>query len=345
MDLIDPCAARTLGRTGLRVSQLGFGCSTMGVLRSGEDEATATAALASAWRSGVRYFDTSPWYGRGLSEHRTGAFLRHVPRADYLLSSKVGRLLSPLPPDATPPADTLPFGARFDYSYDATLRSLEHSLQRLGLSHIDMLILHDLSPRWHGEALDEQFGIAMDGAQRALCELRGCVSALSLCRRLRFLHAGRSPDLVGPCGRVATTDRLRTTRRLGAGGGAVQFRHPRHWCQCIGAILVRTGSARDHSAHTGHCSGMRRPWRAPGCCGDPVCAGPHRSGQRGGQFRERAAICAGLRMAGHTDSARLLARATRCRPGRLAPGAGSMSASPGRSHGASTAARCGKGLQ
>ncbi len=197
MDLIDPFAARTLGRTGLRVSQLGFGCSTMGVLRSGEDEATATAALASAWRSGVRYFDTSPWYGRGLSEHRTGAFLRHVPRADYLLSSKVGRLLSPLPPDATLPADTLPFGARFDYSYDATLRSLEHSLQRLGLSHIDMLILHDLSPRWHGEALDEQFGIAMDGAQRALCELRaqGVVKAIGVgvndadvC--LRCLYAG-----------------------------------------------------------------------------------------------------------------------------------------------------------
>jgi D-threo-aldose 1-dehydrogenase len=179
---IDPRAVRRLGRSGLTVSQLGFGCSAMGVLRPGEDEAAATAAMASAWGRGLRYFDTSPWYGRGLSEHRTGAFLRHVPRAGYLLSTKVGRLLHPLPPDAAQPADTLPFGARFDYSYDATLRSVEDSLQRLGLSRVDMLILHDLSPRWHGDALERQFAIAMQGAQRALCDLRsqGVVKAIGV---------------------------------------------------------------------------------------------------------------------------------------------------------------------
>lgn len=178
----DPCALRPLGHTGLHLPQLGFGCSAMGVMRPGVDEAAAGAALESAWARGLRYFDTSPWYGRGLSEHRTGAVLRHQPRADYLLSTKVGRLLSPLPQGAAQPADTLPFEARFDYSYDATMRSVEDSLQRLGLSRIDMLILHDLSPRWHGEALERQFAMAMEGAQRALCDLRaqGLVRAIGV---------------------------------------------------------------------------------------------------------------------------------------------------------------------
>ncbi|MEO8855710.1 MAG: aldo/keto reductase [Burkholderiaceae bacterium] len=173
---------RPLGRSGLALSVLGFGGTALGKWDRAADEAAAVATLPAAWERGLRYYDTSPWYGRGLSEHRVGTFLRRQPRDQYVLSTKVGRLLSPLPRGATLPADSLPFSARFDYSYDATLRSVEDSLQRLGLAQLDMLILHDLSPRWQGDALDAQFAIAMDGAQRALCDLRsaGTVKAIGV---------------------------------------------------------------------------------------------------------------------------------------------------------------------
>lgn len=166
---------------GLPLSVLGFGGTAAGWLGDGATEASVAAILEAAWVRGLRYFDTAPFYGRGLSEHRMGAFLRHCPRDAFVLSTKVGRLLAPLPAGA-PPAETLPFTARFDYSYDATMRSVEDSLQRLGLARMDMLIVHDLSARWHGDALDRRFAEAMTGAQRALCDLRaqGVVRAIGV---------------------------------------------------------------------------------------------------------------------------------------------------------------------
>ena len=94
----------------------------------------------------------------------------------------MGRLLAPWPRGTAAPSDTLPFEARFDYSYDATLRAFEDSLQRLGLDRIDLLTLHDLSPRWHGDQLERRFAEAMEGAQRALVELRaqGLVRAIGV---------------------------------------------------------------------------------------------------------------------------------------------------------------------
>lgn len=178
----DAASTRVLGRSGVAVSLLGYGGSAAGVLVPGEDEGAHARIMEDAWARGLRYFDTSPWYGRGLSEHRLGAFLRHRPRDGYVLSTKVGRLLAPLPAGAQTLAATLPFSARFDYSHDATMRSVEDSLQRLGLAHVDLLILHDLSPRWHGSRLEERYAEAMRGAHRALVALReqGVVRAIGV---------------------------------------------------------------------------------------------------------------------------------------------------------------------
>lgn len=177
-----PAQSRTLGRVPLEISLLGFGGTATGRLVPEFSEADATAILDAAWTRGMRYFDTSPFYGLGLSELRMGAYLRHRPRDAFVLSTKVGRLLSPGPGTASQRPESLPFAARFDYSYGGTMRSVEDSLQRLGLARIDLLILHDISPRWHGDALETRYAEAMAGAQRALVELRaqGVVRAIGV---------------------------------------------------------------------------------------------------------------------------------------------------------------------
>jgi D-threo-aldose 1-dehydrogenase len=134
---------------------------------------------------GVRYFDTAPHYGNGLSEHRIGAALRHVSRDSYTLSTKVGRLLVADP--AAPRmqngyADALPFTQRWDYSYAATLRSIEDSLQRLGLSRIDFVYIHDLARHEHGNEYPSRFREAMNGAVPALARLKseGAIAGFGL---------------------------------------------------------------------------------------------------------------------------------------------------------------------
>jgi D-threo-aldose 1-dehydrogenase len=153
---------------------LGFGGAPLGNMFDVVDDVTAEAALAAAWDSGVRYFDTAPHYGSGLSEHRFGNVLRRYPREQFVLSTKVGRLLRPDPsrPENPPFVDGLPFRVESDYSYDATMRSVEDSCQRLGLAQIDIAYVHDLAADHLGDAWEEQFEIARTGAFRALAELR-----------------------------------------------------------------------------------------------------------------------------------------------------------------------------
>lgn len=153
---------------------LGFGGAPLGNMFEIVDDATAEAALSAAWDSGVRYFDTAPHYGSGLSEHRFGTGLRGYKRDDFVLSTKVGRLLRP---DASRPVnapfvESLPFRVESDYSYDATMRSVEDSLQRLGLAEIDIAFVHDLAADHLGDAWEAQFEIARTGAFRALTALR-----------------------------------------------------------------------------------------------------------------------------------------------------------------------------
>ena len=118
-------------------------------------DSDANAALEAAWASGIRYFDTSPWYGIGVSEHRVGRFLRDKPKGDYILSTKVGRLLRRWPSrfgprvNRGPTVDPLDFEIRFDYSYEGIMRSYEDSLQRLGLPEVDILFVHDLDRDFH----------------------------------------------------------------------------------------------------------------------------------------------------------------------------------------------------
>ena len=112
-------------------------------------EAQAEQVLEAAWEAGVRYFDTSPWYGLGLCERRFGRFLHDKPRGDYVLSTKVGKLLKASPANEAKkyfPFTTSPNDPVFDYTADGVRRSVEDSLQRMGLDRIDMLFVHDLSP-------------------------------------------------------------------------------------------------------------------------------------------------------------------------------------------------------
>jgi D-threo-aldose 1-dehydrogenase len=145
----------------------------------------AEETLAAAWAGGVRYFDTSPWYGLGLSERRFGRFLHNQKREDYVISTKVGRLLK-----AGKPGDRLlwkepsPFVHTYDYTADGVCRSIEDSLQRLGVESIDIVFIHDLSPDNGdlGERWTEQFDIAAKGAMPALTKMReeGLIKAWGL---------------------------------------------------------------------------------------------------------------------------------------------------------------------
>ena len=143
---------RQIGRTGVMVTELGLGCATLGGSRIEVARQTAEAIVAAAWDAGVRYVDTAPFYGVGQAERAVGDALRDRPRDDWVLSTKVGRLLRPNPTGVHPDGrrHPLPFDPVYDYSYDGIMRSFEDSLQRLGLARIDILYVHDIGIYQHG---------------------------------------------------------------------------------------------------------------------------------------------------------------------------------------------------
>ena len=170
---------RPLGRTGIPVTTLGFGSAPLGDLYHRLDDKAALGAVEAAVEAGVTLYDTSPFYGHGLAEHRIGTVLRRVPRKSYVLSTKVGRWMDPLhqPADGNtqPPnfAGGLPHPARLDYSYDGAMRSLEQSLIRLGTDRIEIVLIHDVDVYTHGkDKVEGHFKSAMDGAYKALEKLR-----------------------------------------------------------------------------------------------------------------------------------------------------------------------------
>jgi D-threo-aldose 1-dehydrogenase len=137
----------------------------------------ADATLHASWEAGVRYFDVSPWYGLGLSARRFGRFLRRQPRDSYVLSTKVGKLLKASPNNRG--ADLFPYASSpnnvvFDYTADGVKRSIEDSLQRLGLDRIDVVFVHDLSPdnKLLPRPWTEEFEVALKGAFPALSKMR-----------------------------------------------------------------------------------------------------------------------------------------------------------------------------
>lgn len=167
---------RQLGRTAIDITVVGFGGAPLGDLYAPQDDDTAIATVAAAFDAGIRWFDTAPLYGRGLSEHRIGTALRRRPRASFVLSTKVGRVYAPAPSgvvNAEGYAGGLAFEGRFDYTYDGALRSLEQSLLRLGTDRIDIVLVHDVDPQTHGEAgVEARIREAQQGACRALADLR-----------------------------------------------------------------------------------------------------------------------------------------------------------------------------
>ncbi|MCI0753027.1 aldo/keto reductase [Teichococcus vastitatis] len=153
---------------------LGFGGAPLGDMFQKVSEAEAAATLQAAWDSGVRYYDTAPHYGAGLSEHRFGAVLRDKPRDEYVISTKVGRTLVPdLPGEiAHPFLSALPFRRVQDYSAAAARRSVEDSLQRMAIGRIDIVYVHDVAADHLGDAWEEAFATARDGAFRELIRMR-----------------------------------------------------------------------------------------------------------------------------------------------------------------------------
>jgi D-threo-aldose 1-dehydrogenase len=182
----DPWERRAVGGTGLRVTRLSLGGASIGGLFRPVEEADALRVVRHAWELGIRSFDTAPLYGYGESERRIGRALADQPRDEFVLSTKVGRLVIPtaaLPENAD--LDRQAIGARedafyhrtepvrlvFDYTYDGVLRSIESSLQRLGLERIDIALIHDPDEYWEA---------AIAGAYPALDRLRadGVVGAI-----------------------------------------------------------------------------------------------------------------------------------------------------------------------
>lgn len=139
---------REIGSTGSSVTEFGLGTAPLGDLFVALSEEEAQGVLQAAWDVGVRYFDTSPFYGNGKSEHRVGHFLRQQPRDEFVLSTKVGRVFKAArDPNCFESDDfvgALPFDFTVDYSYDGIMRSYEDSLHRLSLPSIDLLVIHDL---------------------------------------------------------------------------------------------------------------------------------------------------------------------------------------------------------
>ena len=197
----------------LSFTELGCGTAPLGNLFAALPEEQAQATLDAAWKAGIRYYDTAPLYGLGLAETRLNHFLRGKPRDSYMLSTKVGRLLEVCPPNERTGIgkffDTPSRREVYDYGYDGIMRSLETSLERLGVDRVDVIFAHDLDLSNHKtqEAVDAHFEELMAGGYRAMVKLRdeGVVKAIGagvneweICQRLAeagdfdiFLLAGR----------------------------------------------------------------------------------------------------------------------------------------------------------
>lgn len=176
---MNPLTKRRLGRSDVEVTIMGLGGATLGDAYETISERQAEETLAAAYYAGLGLFDTAPWYGNTLSEHRFGHLLRQQPRDSFVLTTKVGRIYSrPSKSERTfyeRWRGGLEFGLRFDYTSDGIMRSFEDSLQRLGINRVDGLAIHDLDIRHQGDeagiaaALDQ---LDHGGGYAALCALK-----------------------------------------------------------------------------------------------------------------------------------------------------------------------------
>lgn len=182
---MNPGTKVKFGRTSLEVTSFAFGAAPIGNFARPIDEATSDGMVQLAWDTGVRYYDTAPMYGHGLSELRCGHSLRWKDRDQFVLSTKVGRLLKPRKRreiDFSPWSNAAPNEMVFDYTYDGAMRSFEDSLQRLALERIDICFIHDIDVFTRGSEQPDVFKAAMDGTWKALSRLRdeGVVGAIGV---------------------------------------------------------------------------------------------------------------------------------------------------------------------
>jgi D-threo-aldose 1-dehydrogenase len=203
----------TRGDRTLAFTPIGFGSSPLGNFMRVLSEEECDATLACAWDSGIRYYDTAPYYGFGLAEMRVGRLLRSKPRSSFIVSTKVGRVLDPCAPEEVNSPfylNTPQVKYSYDYSYDGVMRSYESSLKRLGLDRIEILLVHDVCALAHGsreaseariqelirlggwKALDElRSSGAIDAIGAGVNEWEPCVRLLELVDPDLFLLAGR----------------------------------------------------------------------------------------------------------------------------------------------------------
>ncbi len=175
MTVDDVFERRRLGRRGPAVTRLGLGCAPLGNLFRAVDPADARATVDAAWDAGIRWFDTAPLYGHGLSEQRLGEALRARPRDEVVVASKVGRTLRPVAgsPSDSPFVDVAAVEPVFDFSRDGVLASIEASLDRLGLDRLDVVHVHD--PDDHADqAVAEAFPTLVELRDQGVITAVGC---------------------------------------------------------------------------------------------------------------------------------------------------------------------------
>lgn len=175
---------RQIGETKVQVTTASFGCASIGNLYRESTDAAAAEVLQTAWTAGIRYFDTAPHYGRGLSEQRLGTFLNGTARADYVISTKVGRVLSPGTQHSERDGfiKPLPNDVHYDYSGDGIEAALEGSRTRLGTNYIDIVYVHDIGIYTHGADNTAHMDAFLGSGYERLIRLkeRGEIGAIGL---------------------------------------------------------------------------------------------------------------------------------------------------------------------
>jgi D-threo-aldose 1-dehydrogenase len=223
---------KRVGQTDLRVTHLSLGGSNLGNMAREVTVEEVTAVMDHAWAAGIRYFDTAPHYGRGLSEQRMGAFFQSKRREDYVLSTKVGRVLSPSVQlaEADGFINPLPNAVRYDYSADGILESFEGSCERLGTSHVEIVFGHDLGAYTHGAAENarhmedflgsgigalrdlkqagriQAFGLGVNESQVCIDVMKDApLDVILLAGRLTLLDRQAEEELLGVCANQGTS--------------------------------------------------------------------------------------------------------------------------------------------
>jgi aryl-alcohol dehydrogenase-like predicted oxidoreductase len=292
----DPLGQARVGAAGVKVRRLGFGSAPLGGLLRVTPEADAIDAVHAALDAGLDYFDVAPQYGGGMAEQRLGMALRDRPRDQVVISSKVGKLIRPLPENAR--AATSGFAGApaheviYDYSYDGVFRSLEDSFRRLAVDRLDIVLVHDVNRKYHGEAVMQRLDEALSGACRALRRLRdvgsigACGCALNevdvaLCRRsgCRLHHAASEIHAAQSRRGAEAVATLPGERRQGADRRPVRFRNSGDGRRDGGNLQLPDRLARDHDVRPRDGSGLSRFRRSVARCRAAVPAAPPGSGE------------------------------------------------------------------